>query len=261
MPRTIVVPLDGSHFAERALPVARTLAERFDGRLILLTTRWNAEFGEAEAYLEQVAAQGDVPVEVQVVHDRAPAEAIEVVALEDADRLVCMTTHGRGALRWALLGSVAEDVVKRAHRPVLLVGRHCAPDWSEPFEHLVACVDASSAADPVVSVSSEWARALDLDVHLVHVMHPLDYEIDSGVEKVLASEVAQLERAGVHASSTVLRRSFVPGALADYATKLPAALLVTTSHSRSGLARVALGSVAMGTVALSPCPVLVAKHL
>jgi len=36
-PKTLVVPLDGSEFAERALPIATTLAERLDAGLLLVS--------------------------------------------------------------------------------------------------------------------------------------------------------------------------------------------------------------------------------
>jgi nucleotide-binding universal stress UspA family protein len=38
-PKTFVVPLDGSEFAERALPVAETLAERLGGSLLLVSAQ------------------------------------------------------------------------------------------------------------------------------------------------------------------------------------------------------------------------------
>lgn len=259
MPRAFVVPLDGSRFAERAIPVATALARRVDGRVVLLTTRWDSELGPAAGYLERTAAEiGDGRAEVMLVQDRPGPEAIEMVAAAGGDLLVCMTTHGRGGLRWAVLGSVAEEVVRESRRPVLLVGTHCGAGWPARFEHVVACVGGSDVDDPIVPVVSEWARALDLSVHVAHVIHPLDTEQPPHADKVLAEIVAHLESDGVRAVPVVLRRSFVPGALADYAATSSAALLMMTSHTRTGITRVALGSVAMGTVALAPVPVLVA---
>jgi nucleotide-binding universal stress UspA family protein len=258
MPRTFVVPLDGSHFAERAIPVADALARRVDGRILLLTTHWDSELGPAAGYLERTAAGiGDGRTDVMLVQDRPGPEAIEMVAAGDGELLVCMTTHGRGGLRWAVLGSVAEEVVRKSRHPVLLVGTHCPPEWPTRFEHVVACVGGGDADAPIVPLACEWARALDLDVHVTHVIHPLDVEQPPHADEMLGEIVGKLESEGVRAKPVVLRRSFVPGALADYAATSSAAMLVMTSHARTGITRVALGSVAMGTVALSPVPVLV----
>jgi nucleotide-binding universal stress UspA family protein len=260
-PRTVVVPLDGSRFAERALPVARSLAERLGGRLLLLTTRWDDDARDPSSYLERMASEQDAAsTDVLLVQDRPAPQAIQVALEEDENRIVCMTSHGRGRLRWALLGSVAEEVVRSARRPVVLVGRHCSDDPPVLLSHhLVACVDASNVADPVLPIAAEWAKALALDVHLTHVVHPLDVQDAEHPPAALPAMIARLRAEGVDATPVVVRRSYVPGALADYAGELPAALVLMTSHTRTGVERVALGSVAMGTLALSPCPVIVTR--
>jgi nucleotide-binding universal stress UspA family protein len=259
-PRTFVVPLDGSRFAERALPVAHSLAERLGGRLLLMTTRWDDDARDPSSYLARMAGeQNAVPTDVLLIQDRPAPQAIDVALEEDEDRVVCMTSHGRGRLRWALLGSVAEEVIRNARRPVVLVGRHCSYDLPAPSRHLMACVDGSNVADPVLPIAAEWAAALTVDVHLTNVVHPLDVQDAVHPPAVIPAMIARLRAEGVDATPVVLRRSYVPGALADYAGELPAALVVMTSHARTGFDRVALGSVAMGTLALSPCPVIVTR--
>jgi len=60
-------------------------------------------------------------VEVQVVAGEDTAKAL----LQAAERLnvdvLCMGTHGSSALRTALMGSVAREVMQRADRPVMVV--------------------------------------------------------------------------------------------------------------------------------------------
>ena len=55
--------------------------------------------------------------------------------------------------------------------------------------------------------------------------------------------------------------SYVAGALADFADDLPAAMIVASSHARTGLARVALGSVTMAVLHQATCPLLVDARL
>ena len=174
-PDTLVVPLDGSEFAARALPVARAFVRQTGGRLLLMTTRWDDDVRTARDYLDEIsAANQDVDVSTIVIADRPAASAIQLVARESPGRIVCMTTHGRGRIRWALLGSVAEEVVRESSDPVMLLGRHCRTDWPNNFRKMVVCVDGASAAPAVEPDAVEWAKALGLDVHVVTVIHPLD---------------------------------------------------------------------------------------
>lgn len=134
----ILVPTDGSETAEAALDHAINLAERYDATLHLLYAVESAviaptpsggevldrleEHGTAvlDGLREQVG--DDVSVETMIA-DGPPHRAIlEYVDRADVD-LVVMGTHGRTGLQHALLGSVAERVVRLADVPVLTV-RH-----------------------------------------------------------------------------------------------------------------------------------------
>ena len=140
----IVVPLDGSELAERALPEACRIAEAFAApvhlvRVVDLTgydsygafglaaqpsgvaAILQAEREAAETYLSTAAdhlieAGHVVTTEVREGPVRQELQA----ALCDRDLLV-MASHGRGGLARWFLGSVAEDVVRHAAVPVLLV--------------------------------------------------------------------------------------------------------------------------------------------
>ena len=258
MPKTVIVPLDGSQFAERAIPVARAFATQTEGHIALLSARWDDKPSETLSYLQRTG-EAEGPAEIMFVRDRHAPEAI-TLAQENHDRIVCMTSHGRGALRWSVLGSVAEDVIREARHPVLLVGRHCKTDWPHGFRTAVVCVDGFSAADPIVPIATEWAKALQLDVHVVLVIHPLDVEGATVPDKTVETIVAHFREQDVTARGVVLRSRLIAGEIADYAATVPDALVMMSSHSRTGFERLALGSVAMGTVAMSPSPVLVVSN-
>ncbi len=254
-PDTIVVPLDGSEFAARALPVARAFARKTGGRLLLMTTRWDDDVRTARDYLDEIsAANQDVDVSTIVIADRPAASAIQLVATESPSRIVCMTTHGRGRIRWALLGSVAEEVVRESSAPVVLLGRHCRTDWPNNFRKMVVCVDGTSAAPAVEADAVEWAKTLGLEVHVATVIHPLDA---AAPDAVLDAIVGRMEAQGLHAHRYVLRSTYAAGAIADFAEIVDADLVAMSSHVHAGTARVALGSVTMGVVGMARCPVLV----
>ena len=184
------------------------------------------------------------------------AAAIALAGREAPGRTVCMTSHGRGRLRWAFLGSVAEQVVIETHDPVVLLGRECATERPNGLQRMLICVDGSTTSPSVLPIAVEWARELDLDVHLATVIHPLD-TVSS--EEVLKSIADGIEADGLFVQYSVVRSSYPAGALADLAQSLDIGLVAMNSHARTGFARFALGSVTMGVVGMAPCPVLVVK--
>ena len=142
--RTIVVPLDGSPFAEQALDQAYALAAATGASLLLVAVApepdeflaaevgdipvWvlenrMAETERLQTYLQQQAARlinAGLTVEIQVVAG-SPATAILDSAKEAAADLIVMATHGRSGLQRFWMGSVALKVVQSAPIPVLLV--------------------------------------------------------------------------------------------------------------------------------------------
>lgn len=140
---TILVPLDGSTLAETALPYAAALARHFEAQVILARTlpcptgedsqRLNSNQPAATAYPEQfkeawdylrLARQTpplhDVPVKITVLDGDPAPTIIEAADRYEADVIV-MATHGRGGVARWVMGSVADDVLRGATVPVLLV--------------------------------------------------------------------------------------------------------------------------------------------
>ncbi len=141
MPNRILVPVDGSEFSMRALDVAAALAADTHAELVILNVVDLARVavlsgGEAQLIpgcLEEVRSEGQRVAEDACVRVRAPVHAsarvvtgspvdqIEAVAGEIKPSFIVMGTHGRSGLGRALMGSVAEGVVRRAAVPVMIV--------------------------------------------------------------------------------------------------------------------------------------------
>lgn len=259
-PRTIVVPLDGSRFAERALGVARALAKQTGADLLLMSAAAGGP-DDPRQYLEGVASDAGLDAaERLVVTDLPAAEAICSVAGGTDERVVCMTSHGRGGLRWAMLGSVAEDVVAASPRTVVLVGPHCRDDWDAPATDVLLAVDGSERSELVGVEARDWARDLGAGLRAAIVIHPLDVP-DAEYPDALARPIEERLRArDVDARVAILRATLPAAALVDYANDLGASMIAMAAHARAGFVRFALGSVTMGTVTLARCPVLVAHE-
>ncbi|MDQ3695053.1 MAG: universal stress protein [Chloroflexota bacterium] len=139
----VVVSLDGSDTAERALPAATDLSRRLGVPLHLLRVADLAwlSLGANEAALQYASLGDTVSDEEQASRDyltalqqrlatdgltvttevRTGLAAREIIAAGQPGDLLVMASHGRGGpARW-LLGSVAEDVARRAASPVLLI--------------------------------------------------------------------------------------------------------------------------------------------
>lgn len=255
MARTFVVPLDGSAFAERALPVACALAERVDGSVLLVSAPYKGVLRPHD-YLAEVAARCPVPVETSAAESSLPADAIVNVVDEAEDRIVCMTSHGRGGLRWSVMGSTAEEVIRRSDRPLVLVGRHCRDDFLTRGSYMLAAVDGTECSEHLAPNALAWAARLGLRMKAAIVVHPLDVEAAEHPEALLDPIVEQFG-GPEHASVDMLRSLYDAGAIADLATDLPAAMIAMECQGTTGLARVVLGSVTMGVLHLAACPLLV----
>jgi len=255
-PKTFVVPLDGSEYSERALPIAEAMAARIGGGMLLVSAPFHGPLNPRE-YLDEIAAK----VRKCPVDTFGTDALLAPIAITDAldgseDRLVCMTTHGRGSWRWAAVGSAAEEVIRRTDRPLVLVGRQCRADFLERGRDLLVCADTVATAAALAPVVRTFAELLTLRVDVATVVHPLDVPSAEYPEVVLDPLVEALGPVDV-ADARLLRTTYVSGALADYADDLPAALMAMKTHARTGVPRFVLGSETMAVLHHAPCPVLV----
>lgn len=127
--KTILVGLDGSASAERALDKAIELAKATEANLVLyrfVPVVYDAdllqlELERAKVYVAELAqVHGDTVKGTLVRSTNGHSDIVECAQELEAD-LIVLGTHGhRGVTRW-LLGSVAEDAIYHAHTPTLVV--------------------------------------------------------------------------------------------------------------------------------------------
>jgi nucleotide-binding universal stress UspA family protein len=191
--RSILVPLDGSALAERALASALQLAKAMAGRagetgvrLILLRVvgpvalvaadpmlydeLMRMGVDEAQAYLRTVVETVDAgPVQVQVqAVSGAPADAIVRYAEENDVDLIVMSSHGRtGSSRW-VYGSVAEKVLHHAPCATVIIRAHVAVAMFQNRKILVP-LDGSPLAERALEPALAIADAMQSDVTLLRV--------------------------------------------------------------------------------------------
>ncbi|MFO0547545.1 MAG: universal stress protein [Polyangiaceae bacterium] len=124
-PRVVLVPTDLSQPSQRALMQAYALVEgRHGARVVLFHAEPLPAFAEEarRKLLSWVPDSERATTTVEVVSSAEdPAREICDAAERHAADLVCMTSYGRGGLTRAVVGSVTDRVVRKSHRPVLVV--------------------------------------------------------------------------------------------------------------------------------------------
>lgn len=191
----ILIPLDGSKRAERALSVGARIARASHGSIVLAQvvgipaeysmygygsftvqtpsmTEDMIELEEtnARAYLEiigQSETLKDIPTETKILVGNAAA-ALEELAEEEKVDLIVMCSHGdTGFKRW-LIGSVAQKVSRRSHIPVLILHQEGSrpdtafPDHLHPLRTITAMValDGSPFAEAAIEPTAHLVAAL-----------------------------------------------------------------------------------------------------
>jgi nucleotide-binding universal stress UspA family protein len=220
MYRKILVPLDGSDFAEFALAPALSLAEKGDGTLYLVTvvpnfppispaeetegsTRgwFEEERVRAGTYLDDVkkrlgAASPTVTVHTKVLSG-GPAHAIENRVVETAMDLIVMTTHGRGPLERMWLGSVADGLIRSAPCPILLwrpqENGTAVLDRRPDFASIVVPLDGSAVSRAIVPEAAGFAKAFGSRISFVSVV-PDSFPLGSPYIPHAAEEELERER-------------------------------------------------------------------
>ncbi len=125
-PTRVVACLDGSRFAEHALPVAHALATQLDVPLVVVQVVEEAGPGGAldvpeSGYVEHQARGLEGEVSWEVLHGDDAASAIGAWIGDDPGTVVVLASHGRSGFSQLVLGSVAAGVIRAATGPVLVV--------------------------------------------------------------------------------------------------------------------------------------------
>ena len=201
--RSILVPLDGTRFSERSLPLASELARASeaalhlarvhvphepDGLLSNTSFQWEgvdlSEYDgkdrrEEEEYLHEVEARvatNGLEVDSVLLDQGDVTEQLCAYAREVEADAIFITSHVRGGVGRLLLGSVADGVLRNSHLPVVIVHPSKGErDVRAPtdVDHVLVPVDWSNLAGTAFGPVVDLARATGARVTLTSIVTPM----------------------------------------------------------------------------------------
>lgn len=202
MYRSLLVPLDGSHFGEHALPLAVSVAQRAGASLQLVHVQapLAAVYAEGplflddallaqlqarqrshhQTYLDGVAQRvkdvaPNLKVTTALLEGDVPAHIRDQTAAAKAD-LVVMATHYRGAIARFWLGSVTDDLIRHAAMPLLLAhgtDERVTLTADLSWKHMLVPLDGSPFAEQILPAASGLAKLMGAEITLLRVIKPV----------------------------------------------------------------------------------------
>lgn len=268
--RSVLVLLDGSTYAAKALPVAKLLCRTMGATLHLLSSVKNhtpefMEQFEGKAYgrnvyleklsetLESEGYRTSYTVKPGFVAD-ATAEYIQE---QDID-LVILSTHGKSGEKNWQRGGATRKLVQKISKPILMV--QAMPDETHTlpnFKHILVALDGSLFSERTLPYARVLAKAFRSDIYLLSVpavpnaadyRAPAEYletlreKKDANMRKFLHAVARALRKEGLRVL-TIVTGSIPAKTIVDVSKDKHIDLIMLTSRGRSGLNLLFMGSV------------------
>ena len=259
--RGVLVPLDGSENAIRALHPGSTLAYSMGMPLYAMgaVTR-TLDVEPAKRRMQQQLDR--LSVATAGVHVVTAASAIHAIATEATSRslLVCMASGGHRRVADVVRRRVVAGVVRRLDEPVVVVGPKVTREDGQ-VGTIYACLDGTPAAKAILPAVAALARHTGATIHLISVVRPtltvfdlMEYSASTGPadRQSYLSQLAASSQAEQIVSHQVIEARLVASSIIDLVRADLGAVVALTSHTRRGLGQLVFGSVAARIV--SACP-------
>jgi nucleotide-binding universal stress UspA family protein len=270
----ILVPTDGSPFAEAAARHGLVIAEAFGASVHVISVTGEKERDErlakaqaqdAISHLEEFFEQESDLSYHSVIEHGTPYEAILSHASENDIGLIVMGTHGRRGLSRVLLGSVTERVIRLSNGPVLAVTPHTIGREWEGYDKILIPTDGSTSATAAVEHGITIAERLGASVRVLCVIKsrtglpPIGDPLrDKAVEVLEAVSERASDR---DVSLTTHVQPGIPHeVINNFVSSHGTDLITIGTHGRSGIRRHLFGSVTERVLRTSDAPVLTVRQ-
>lgn len=278
----ILVTTDFSEASDRALNYAIALARRYDARIYLAHVITPDPFQFAEPQLaqatyekvRQAAEEGitdilisgklrGIPHEVLMEEGNLWPTIEQLIAKNEID-LVVTGTHGRGKVQKLLIGSIAEEIFRRADCAVLTVGPALPIEQKKEVElnHILFATDFGAGAETASRYALSLAQEHNAALTLLHVIESVAAYTEESVARQREINVVRLQKLIPEGSANWCKPEFrvAFGAAVEEiliaARESKADLIVMGAKARNTLAGHAPMTVAYNIVSKAACPVL-----
>ena len=233
--------------------------------------------GRLDELADRMALEG-IPTETRVDFGR-PSETIIRMAQDSECDLIAMSTRGRSTLASGLLGSVAYSIIHESPVPVLVITPERAKlHWDTDYgiSKVIVPLDGSEFAESVLPYAASLSRKMDMGVTLVQVLSQDEFIYGGGAygireylprireearaeaRKYLTGVARQLRQKGLDISVEMVHGS-PASTITEMARAADHDMIALTTHGRSGISRLLLGSVAESVIRKSGDPVLIVR--
>ena len=262
----LLVPLDGSSLAEKALPAAAALAQRSDATICLVTiiglTDADRRRAKSEKYLATAAHSLQRPdgKTCFLIGSGPVAQGIAEIARGERVDLIVMTTRGRSGIVRGILGSITDALIFEAPAPVYVVRADTAPQTAQDARlpsGVIVSLDGSELAEAALDDAIQLARSYQSPICLLRVIDEHAEQIEAERARQYLERIAlRLAERDIHAVPEIAIG--IPGeAIIKAMEQRPDCLVVLTTRGAGGLSRWVRGNVADWLIRRAPGPVVV----
>ena len=280
IPDQIVFATDFSAASSAALSVAGRVARIFNANLVVvhvfeytahhryqLSVGWMIERIRRDVQQrmnETRKALADIGVEAEgrMIEDGFPSLEIPNFLQKYKNPLLVMGTHAVGGMDRFVLGSTAEEILRKALCPVITVGPHVSSTEAvDPgFHKLLYATDFSGASLAAAPFAAMFRRSSASSLRVLHVSADANFRRSSeaqsfdAVRKALGSDWSG--SAGSDAEYVTLHGKDISQAITNEAERYPADLIVLGVNRASAFASHLAPKIAFQVIAAAPCAVL-----
>ncbi|CAN5428098.1 hypothetical protein BH10CHL1_BH10CHL1_48600 [soil metagenome] len=297
----ILAPLDGSELDACVLPHVVAIAQAMDASITLLRVlesqevqagiinplAWQLYKMEAQSALATIGArvsQGQEPLPTLTLLEGRTAESIIDYAQKDNFDLVVLNSHGHGDLSGSNVSDVAQTVVARAGKSILLVRANQACQASEPsawhhfrYRRILVALDGSPRAESILPVASVLAQHQGAELILAHVVarpEMMPYMPLTAAETAMLDQIVERnQKQAVQYFAKLQARLLptpqlylevnhhVPARLHKLVEQVKADLVILCAHGASVQPQWPYGNVTTNFIAYGTTPLLILQDL
>lgn len=301
MPQRILAPLDGSSLAEAVLPhiIAFTRVNGTEVTLVCVLESstgvpaqldpvdWQLRKAEVQSYLDEMATllrSHDLRVETDVLEGPVADRIIEYVHKNGFD-LIALSSHGKSGLSGWTVSSVAQKIIQRARKSIMLIPAYCASAGERQnmlsgemrYRRILVALDGSPRAEHVLGKATALARYHGAELSLIHVVTPphllqrmpLSDEDRGLIERVVNRNRQEAERyfdqlrtrLSPEPQTYVLEGEHVPATVHSFIQDQDIDLVLLSAHGHVHQDRRPYGSLAYNLMTYAGVPVIVSQDL